>query len=248
MTWQREIKRECTSRGIHNFSLVTDQPWDHFILNELTQAGARTVKFLNPAALAWGSLALPILILYMLKLRRKEVVLSSIFLWQRLIEDRQANSPWQRIQRNILLLLQLGVLLFLVAGLARPVLDRQVPVGGSMIVLLDASASMQATDVTPSRFGAAVTEALQLVRAMGPSDAMTVILVSANPEIIAAAETDKSILSASLAQVTGLLLRGRLAGRAGGCSGRIPVWRTGPDHCCYFRWGAGAGFLPTVPR
>ncbi len=126
------------------------------------------------------------------------MIVSSTFLWQRLLLDRQANTPWQRIQRNLLLFIQLSILLMLVLGLARPALDRLVVASGSVIVLLDGSLSMQATDVAPTRFDAAISEALQLVQALGPDDTMTVILVSANPEIIAAAETDRSILSTGL--------------------------------------------------
>ena len=104
-------------------------------------------------------LAIPILLLYMLKLRRQEVKVSSTLLWQMLLEDRQANVPWQKLRRNLLLLVQLLILAALIFALLRPALPSDTIGNAEVIVVLDASASMQATDVSPSRFDAAKDEA-----------------------------------------------------------------------------------------
>ena len=63
------------------------------------------MSFLTPLAFLGGLLAIPIILLYMLRLRRREVTISSTFLWQQLLQDREANTPWQRLRRNLLLLL-----------------------------------------------------------------------------------------------------------------------------------------------
>ena len=73
-----------------------------------------TLPFLTPLAFLLGLLALPILVLYMLKMRRRQVEVSSVLLWQRLLRDREANAPWQRLKRNLLLILQLLLLAALV--------------------------------------------------------------------------------------------------------------------------------------
>src|SRR3990167_336690 len=113
------------------------------------------MSFLAPLFLSLAALAVPILILYMLKLRRREQEVSSTFLWRMVIRDREANSPWQKLRRNLLLLLQLLLLALLVVALARPFIPVQVVASGQVTVLLDASASMNATDVSPSRFESA---------------------------------------------------------------------------------------------
>ena len=64
------------------------------------------MSFLTPLGLIGGLLAIPIILLYMLRLRRREVTISSTFLWRQVLQDREANSPWQRLRRNLLLLLQ----------------------------------------------------------------------------------------------------------------------------------------------
>ena len=110
------------------------------------------MQFLTPLAFALSALAIPILLLYMLKLRRKQTQVSSTMLWEKLLREKQANAPWQKLKRNLLLFLQLLILAALVFALARPALQTKVVASGSVIVMLDASASMNAMDVTPSRF------------------------------------------------------------------------------------------------
>jgi len=158
------------------------------------------MSFLAPLALALGLLAIPILILYMLKLRRKEVEVSSVLLWQLLLRDREANAPWQRLKRNLLLFLQLLLLALLVFALARPFLKVKTVATGTVVVLLDASASMNATDVSPSRFEAARLTVRQLINDLGPAGKMSLILVGHQPEVLASATGDKELLRSALAK------------------------------------------------
>jgi Ca-activated chloride channel family protein len=151
-------------------------------------------SFLTPLALALGGLAVPIILLYMLRLRRTEVPISSTFLWQQLVRDREANAPWQRLRPNWLLFLQLLILAALVLALARPFTTVKTITTGRIVLLLDASASMKATDVDPNRFAAARDIALDLVDTLGADDTMTVIQVSDVPEVLAAASRDKLVL------------------------------------------------------
>ena len=151
-------------------------------------------SFLTPLALALGALAIPIVLLYMLRLRRIEVPISSTFLWQQLVRDREANAPWQRLRFSWLLLVQLLILAALVLALARPFVEVSTITTGRIVLLLDASASMQATDVEPSRFAAAREIGLDMVDTLGTDDTMTVIQVSDVPEVLAAASRDKLVL------------------------------------------------------
>ncbi|MFL7808551.1 MAG: VWA domain-containing protein, partial [Anaerolineae bacterium] len=139
--------------------------------------------FLAPLALALTALSLPILAFYLLKLRRTEQMVSSTFLWQQVLRDRQANAPWQKLRRNLLLLLQLLALLLLVVALARPYNQTTGRLRGNLVVLLDASASMQATDVSPTRFEAARRQAERLIADLGTNDTMTLISVGDVPHV-----------------------------------------------------------------
>ena len=156
------------------------------------------MNLLAPAALWFSLLAGPILLLYMLKLRRKPVTISSTMLWQKLLRDRQANAPWQRLQRNLFLLIQLLILAALVLALARPVQSVPGVAANSVIILLDASASMNAADVAPSRFEAARQIAQSLISDL-PSDArMTIISAGPDPQTLIAAQNDHNALRQAL--------------------------------------------------
>ena len=158
------------------------------------------MQFLTPLGFWLASLAVPIILLYMLKLRRKQVQVSSTFLWQQLLRDQQANAPWQKLKRNLLLILQLLILAALVIALARPALRVPVVATGSVIVLLDASASMNATDVTasPSRFEQARNAVNDLINGLSAASSMTLILVGGTPQTLISSESDKSLLKNAL--------------------------------------------------
>src|SRR5215469_13122290 len=100
--------------------------------------------FLSPlsAAIA-ASIAIPsLLVLYFLKLRRREMPVSSTFLWKKAVQDLQVNAPFQRLRRNLLLFLQMALLLLLVLALSRPVANFTPGAGKLSVVLIDRSASM----------------------------------------------------------------------------------------------------------
>jgi hypothetical protein len=157
------------------------------------------MQFLTPLALLGGLLAIPIILLYMLRLRRREVIVSSTFLWQQILRDTEANTPWQRLRRNLLLLLQLLILAALVIALARPFVIVPAVGAGQIVLLLDASASMNAADVDGgTRFEAARQAALDVVRTLGAGDSLTVIRVADVPEVLAPATNDRLALTTAI--------------------------------------------------
>lgn len=158
------------------------------------------MNFLAPAALAFAALSVPIILLYMLRLRRREVLVSSTLLWQRLLRDREANMPWQRLRRNLLLLLQLLILALLVLSLARPYFPTPAIASGNVVLLLDASASMQARDVAPSRFDAARRAARDILAGIGAEETATLIAVGPQPQVLASASSDRAALRRALDQ------------------------------------------------
>ncbi|TMD06359.1 MAG: VWA domain-containing protein [Chloroflexi bacterium] len=109
-------------------------------------------------------LAVPaILLLYFLKVKRPETRVASLLFWRPFVADRQANAPWQRLRSSWLLVLQLLAALAIALALLRPGVTGAAGIADTTIVILDGSASMQATDVGPTRFGAAVDQARGLV-------------------------------------------------------------------------------------
>ncbi|HVL51317.1 MAG TPA: VWA domain-containing protein, partial [Actinomycetota bacterium] len=119
-----------------------------------------------PGALRALALAVPILLTYMLRTRRPRQVIPSTFLWGEATMNVAATRPFQRLRPSILLLLQLLLLAALVLALARP-FRSTLGVGGSHLVLVvDASGSMLATDEVPSRIEAARAQGEQLIESL----------------------------------------------------------------------------------
>ena len=147
--------------------------------------------FLAPSALFFGLLAIPVLALYLLRVRGRERRVSSTFLWRHVVHDIEANTLWQRLRPSLLLFLQLLALAALVFALAGPYFLRASGIEGDLILVLDASASMQASDVSPSRFGQARQEALGLIDQLPQSNLATVIRMGDVPEVLVAQSQDK---------------------------------------------------------
>jgi len=157
--------------------------------------------FLAPAALGLLGLLPVVLLLYFLKLKRREQAISSTYLWRKAIEDLRVNSPFQRLRRNLLLWLQLALLALMVFALARPAWNAKPRTGVRYICLLDTSASMAATDVRPNRLDAARRELLRLVGDMGRDDQMMLMTFDVKPKVLAPFTGVKSRLRAALQDV-----------------------------------------------
>ncbi|MCB1218153.1 VWA domain-containing protein [bacterium] len=112
--------------------------------------------FLNPLALAWGALAGGIILLYILKLKRVKVDVSSTLLWEQALADFRANAPWQKLRRNLLMILQIIALILLALALSRPFMFDNFVERGKTIFVIDASASMLARDGSPDRLADAL--------------------------------------------------------------------------------------------
>jgi hypothetical protein len=157
------------------------------------------MNFLTPWYwLLLAPLAGAIIFLYLLKLKRLPRVVSSVLLWNRLIADLQANAPFQRLRRNLLLYLQLLALLVVVAALARPFFRAKGLEGQSIVLVLDASGSMKASDVPGTRFGQAQRIALKAVDDLGRGDTLMLIAASSKTRVVSAFTSDKRALAAAI--------------------------------------------------
>src|SRR5439155_23479471 len=101
----------------------------------------------------------------------------ALTVWRGQIRARQAHVPWQRLRPSWLLFVQLLAAAVLVAAALQPALPAGAGLARHSLVLVDASASMQATDLWPSRLGEARRQVNAVIDQLGPSDRMTIIAV-----------------------------------------------------------------------
>ncbi len=149
----------------------------------------------------FGGAAVFITALYILKLRRRNVAVPFSRLWARILKDKEATSLFSKLKRLLSLLLQLALLALLALALGDPRAAATLVKGRSLVVLVDASASMQATDVGPNRLGAAKDEVKKLVRSLGGADRMLVAQMDAAITPLGPMSGDTSELERALDQL-----------------------------------------------
>jgi Ca-activated chloride channel family protein len=148
------------------------------------------VSFLTPLALA-GLLFLPVVVaMYLLKLRRDRAVVPSTLLWHKLVADVEANAPWQKLRRSLLLLLQLLLVAILAILAARPFVERPAGLAGDIVLVMDTSASMQATDVTPTRLDAAKALAIDALKDLPAGGKVSVVAAGRTAKVVANGTSD----------------------------------------------------------
>ncbi len=153
------------------------------------------MRLLSSGALWWLLLSAPIIFFYLLKLKRKRRVVPSVLLWQRALEEIEANAPFRRLRRSLLLILQLAVLALLVFALSRPLITTRALASGSTVIVLDSTASMSARDQDGrSRLERARELAREMVEGLSGSDRAAIIESSARVVVRNALTSDRAQL------------------------------------------------------
>jgi hypothetical protein len=183
------------------------------------------MNFLTPLALL-GVLFVPVVLaMYLLKLRRDPHVVPSTLLWQKLLTDVEANAPWQKLRRSLLLLLQLLLVALLAILAARPFLERPAGLPGDVVVVIDTSASMASTDIPPDRLSEAKAQVLEKLRDLPANGTVSVIAAGKTARVVVNGTTDLGRVRAAIEGITvapatgdlgdALNLANALASRAG---------------------------------
>lgn len=165
------------------------------------------MNFLAPAALAFAAALPAVVVFYLLKRKRVVRVIPSTLLWRRFLAESQASAPFQRLRHNWLLWLQLLLLALVVLALGRPYFAGRAGTAALLVVILDASASMQATDEKPNRFERARAGALALVESLrtgtsARAQQMLVMAAGATAEVKQSATSEKSALRRAIQSVS----------------------------------------------
>ena len=160
------------------------------------------MTFQAPAALLWF---LPfggaILVLYLLKMRRRDLKVPATFLWPDRVEEIRANTLFQKLKPNWLLFLQLLALMAILLAIAKPQTQQKGLVGEVTVFVIDTSASMSATDVKPSRFFEAKRLTQEAIRSAKPSDRVAIIEAGPTPRVVSPLSSDPARQLASLETV-----------------------------------------------
>lgn len=148
-------------------------------------------------------LAIPlILALYLLRPRRRRVILSTTALWLRAVKDRERGLGLRRLLRDASLVLLLATALALGVGLAGLQWPTRASERMDTVLVLDVSASMKTrAGLRTTRFDQALAEAARIVDGL-PSDGRMLVMTSGRKAVLRTGfENDRDLLRRALAQL-----------------------------------------------
>jgi hypothetical protein len=148
----------------------------------------------NPVAFACLAFIPVILLLHALRYRRRDVRVSTLFLWESVAREVQGSLGLQRLVQNLPLLLQLLLVALLTFVLANPALLSEVAQSKDIVLVLDTSASMQTRTPQGTRFAQAQQHALDLVRDLPSGRQMAVIAAGRQPQVASFFTAEKALL------------------------------------------------------
>jgi hypothetical protein len=148
----------------------------------------------NPTALAAAALIVPIILLYLLKPKPKLVMFPSTMFIRFMEKNKRFSSFLQRFIHDPLLLMQVLIIVLLAVAIANPFYHtkQEVREEEAIVMVVDASASMQASDAAPSRFQAAIDKARSLTSNFNKDDEVSVILAENIPAVVSSRQTPEA--------------------------------------------------------
>ena len=155
----------------------------------------------NPAGLWFLGLIIPILALHVLKPRRVQAAVSSVFLWRKVARPVSAAKPWQRLVPSWLLAAQLLAAILLALAFAKPVQLTDEPLAEHTIFVIDASGSMQSTDGSPDRLADAQEVARDLRRQVPAGGEASLVVASDRARAVLTKSGDVDAFDDALARI-----------------------------------------------
>ncbi len=156
----------------------------------------------QPGGLWLLGLIVPLVALYILKIRRQRLRVASTWLWALSQRDLLAKSPFKRLVMQVPLLLQLAALILLALALSRPATRGGALIGDHVAIVVDTSASMAAKLPEGStRIAEARKAAENVIRQLGPGADALIIEAGREARIASPLDRDARRLEAASARL-----------------------------------------------
>lgn len=153
------------------------------------------MSFSSPLWLLLLLLVPLVILLHALSIRWRSTPVSSLVFWNEVLKERKASVRIRRLLTSLVLLLEVLAVAALAVALAGPLLPG---LGGSaradVMLVLDATASMQAREGARTRFDIARERGLGLAAGLRGGARMAVVLAEKSPRLLSAFTGDKGAL------------------------------------------------------
>ncbi len=140
-------------------------------------------EFINPWALTAFLLLVPLIILYLLRPKPMNIRISSIMFIMHIEKTKRFSSFLKRFIRDPFLLIQILIISLLILAIANPffIAKEEQDTKGSVVFIIDASASMQSMDVSPDRFSKSIEIAKEILNGVNEESEISIILAENIP-------------------------------------------------------------------
>ncbi len=164
------------------------------------------VEFLNPKGFWLLTGLVPLVVLYILKVKRQRLRVPSVWLWAEARRDLLAKHPFKKLLPELPLLLQMLALIALSIALARPAERGGRITGDHIAIVIDTSASMGTTThpapgKTSTRMADAIVAAQDVLDSMEPGADAILIEGAREASVVSPLERDLRHLKGALKQV-----------------------------------------------
>lgn len=149
------------------------------------------IELTNPSGLWVLGLLAPLVVLYILKVRRPRLVVSSTWLWETSQRDLEARNPFRRLRRDVALLIQALAIVALALAMAKPSIRTGLAMVEHVAFVIDTSASMGAVDSGASRLDEARARAREAVSALGADADVMVVDAGNEPRVSMPLDRDR---------------------------------------------------------
>lgn len=149
----------------------------------------------KPGAWGWAALAIVILIVYFSQLGRRQRPVATLKLWQRALARRPA---WFILRHWASLLTQVLLVAVFAAALSEPYIKQLVAARRNMVLILDVSASMSATDGRHTRWARLKAEARRIINDVHRGERLALVAVGSTIRTVCRFTEDHQALHLSL--------------------------------------------------
>jgi hypothetical protein len=155
------------------------------------------MSFAHPLALLLLLLLIPVALLYWMRLRVPRAVVGTSPFWQQALAEEPFRARWQRWRTPVSLLLHGLAIILLALAAAGPA----IPPPQRIVLILDNSATMRATDVQPTRLEAAKEAARKLISNLRWCDEMAIVATNGVPKELRPATSSHKLLESAIESV-----------------------------------------------
>jgi len=174
------------------------------------------MSFLSPNGFWFLGLLAPLVVLYILKVKRQRRRVASTWLWATAQRDLMAKAPFKRLIAQVPLLLQALVLILLAVAVARPATRGQEFLGDHVAMVIDVSASMSVIEDAPpgapevTRLDQAKQAAHDLLDSLPPGSDAMVLAAGRGARLVSPLDRDRVRVKSAIDAIEGGQVEGDL--------------------------------------